>query len=387
MDPMLPRYGAGSLAEVVPALVAGMGVPGAQPSGSTLSLPARPKVCLLLVDGLGWHLLRDHPDDAPFLTSLMAERDPITSGFPATTAASIAAIGTGRPPGENGVVGLSFAVDGEVLNALRWNRHGVDGHVDLRDTVVPERMQPEATMFERAAATGVAVSVVAPREQRRSGLTRAVLRGGEFRSVHALGDLTASAIDSMTAGDRTFCYAYHGDLDLMGHAYGPGTEPWRRQLRYVNLLAESIAESLPPDGMLVVVADHGMVTVTADDRIDLDDEPALRAGVSMIGGEARVRHLYTEPGALADVRATWQEALGDRAWIRTRAEAVAEGWFGPSVTARVSGRIGDLVVAATGTTGLVRTAAEPILSAMIGQHGSLTPEELLVPLLIAGADR
>lgn len=381
MDVMLPRYGAGSLAEVVPSLLAGMGVPGT----ATLALPAHPKVCLLLVDGLGWHLLRDHPDDAPFLTSLAAGRDPITSGFPATTAASLASIGTGLPPGESGVVGLSFAVDGEVLNALRWNRHGVNGHVDLRDTVVPERMQPQATMFERAAATGVAVSVVAPREQRRSGLTRAVLRGGEFQGVHALGDLTAAAIDSMTAGDRTFCYAYHGDLDLMGHAYGPGTEPWRRQLRYVDLLAESIAGSLPSDGMLVVTADHGMITVTADDRIDLDDEPALRAGVAMIGGEARVRHLYTEPGALADVRAAWERKLGDRAWIRTREEATAEGWFGPSVSARVSGRIGDLVVAATGTTGLVRTAAEPILSSMIGQHGSLTPEELLVPLLITGA--
>ncbi|TDQ01559.1 alkaline phosphatase family protein [Labedaea rhizosphaerae] len=380
--PMLPRYGAGSLAEVASSLVAGMGGPGTP----TLDMPARPKVCLLLVDGLGWHLLRAHPGDAPFLNSLAEGRGPITSGFPATTAASIAAIGTGRPPGENGVVGLSFAVDGEVLNALRWNRHGVDGHVDLRDTVVPERMQPEATVFERAAATGIAVRIVAPREQRRSGLTRAVLRGGEFQGVHALGDLTAVTIEAMTAGDRVFCYAYHGDLDLMGHAYGPGTEPWRRQLRHVDLLAESIAGALPSDGMLVVVADHGMITVAADDRIDLDDLPALRAGVAMIGGEPRVRHLYTEPGAVADVRAAWQETLGDRAWIRTRDEAAAEGWFGPSVTDRVRGRIGDLVVAATGTTGLVRTAAEPVLSAMIGQHGSLTPEELLVPLLIMPAE-
>jgi len=336
-------------------------------------------VCLLLVDGLGWHQLTDHADHAPFLTALAAGRDPITAGFPATTAASIASIGTGLPSGRHGVVGLSFAVEGEVLNALRWSRHGVNGHVDLRETVVPERVQPEATAFERAAATGVHVRVVAPRDQRRSGLTRAVLRGGEFTSVHALGDLTASAVAALNAGDRVFCYAYHGDLDLMGHVYGPGSDPWLRQLEYVDLLAASIAEGLPPDGVLVVTADHGMIAMT--DRVDLDEEPALASGVAMIGGEARVRHLYTEPGATDAVRATWQQALGDRAWIRTRDEAVAEGWFGPSVTA--GERIGDLVVAATGTTGLGRSAAEPVLSAMIGQHGSLTPEELLVPLLVA----
>jgi len=44
---MLPRYGGGSLADLVPSLLAGMGVPGE----ATMGVPASPKVCLLLVDG------------------------------------------------------------------------------------------------------------------------------------------------------------------------------------------------------------------------------------------------------------------------------------------------------------------------------------------------
>ena len=327
MEPTLPRYGAGSLAEVVPTVLAGMGVPG---MAMTVSLPARPRVCVLLVDGLGWHLLREHAADAPFLTSLAAGREPITAGFPATTAASLAALGTGLPTGEHGVVGLSFAVDGEVLNALRWSRHGVAEHVDLRDTVVPERVQPASTVFERAAAAGVAVRAVAPREQRRSGLTRAVLRGGRFDGVHALGDLASRAVEALRAGDRSLCYAYHGELDLLGHVYGPGSDPWRRQLRHVDLLAQDIAAALPPDGLLVVTADHGMVAVGDADRVDLDEEPALHAGVRAVGGEARVRHVYTEPGA---ARRRARDLAGTRsaagAWLRSRAEAIGAGWFGP----------------------------------------------------------
>ena len=79
----------------------------------------------------------------------------------------------------------------------------------------------------------------------------------------------------------------------------------------------------------------------------------------------------------------WQEVLGERAWILRREEAIEAGWFGPQVTGYVRPRIGDLVVAARGTLAVVRSTVEPRLSQFIGQHGSLTAEEQLVPLLVA----
>jgi hypothetical protein len=96
-----------------------------------------------------------------------------------------------------------------------------------------------------------------------------------------------------------------------------------------------------------------------------------------------VRHLYTETGAAQDVRDAWQELLGDRAWLLSRAEAVAAGWFGPRVSDLARDRIGDLVVAAGGTLALMRSTAEPLFSRLIGHHGSLTAAEQLIPLLIA----
>ena len=47
-----------------------------------------------------------------------------------------------------------------------------------------------------------------------------MLRGGEHWGVRALGDL-AAALTGEPESDRTFRYAYHGDLDLLGHVYGP----------------------------------------------------------------------------------------------------------------------------------------------------------------------
>ncbi len=378
---VVPRYGTGALADVGPSVLAGLGVPD---TVDVLGLPAASRVCVLLVDGLGWQLLAEHGDDAPFLASLAAGREPITAGFPSTTATSIAALGTGLPTGEHGLVGYTFATsDDELINVLGWSRHGVGRPDDLRGQVVPEQVQPQATVFERAVEAGVTVHRVTARSQRDSGLTRAVLRGGEFRGVHALGDLAARAIEALRAEGRVLCYAYHADLDLLGHVHGPGTESWRFQLGYVDRLAATIADRLPPDGMLVVTADHGMVAVAESDRVDFDTDPRLSDGVRLLGGEARARHVYTAPGALDDVRAAWSEVLGDRAWVRTREEATAAGWFGPRVSDDARGRIGDLVVAARGNTAVVRSATEPVLSRFRGHHGSLTPAEQFVPLLVA----
>jgi hypothetical protein len=369
-----------SLAELMSSLLAGLGVAGL---ANELELEPAHSVCLLLVDGLGWRALRAHSTDAPFLTSLAAGSAPITCGFPSTTAASVSTIGTGVPTGQHGIVGFSFAIpDGVLINALSWHTHGCGERVDLRDRFVPEDIQPRSTALERAAAAGVRVALAVPHVHRGSGLTRAALRGGDVHGVHALGDLAANAMAAVSGSERTLCYAYHGDLDLLGHVYGVGSLPWRLQLGHVDRLAATIADGLPPGTQLVIIADHGMVTVPETSRLDFDAEPALQAGVRLLGGEPRARYVYTEPDATADVLAAWRELIGDRAWICTRDEAIAAGWFGPVVEDRIRDRIGDIIVAARTDFAIVRSQVTPKLSRLIGHHGSLTAEEQLVPLLV-----
>jgi hypothetical protein len=159
----------------------------------------------------------------------------------------------------------------------------------------------------------------------------------------------------------------------------------------VDRLAEQIANSLPHGTVMHVTADHGMIDVGPDDRIDVDgdgdahqDARALRDGVAVLGGEPRFRHVYTEPGAAEHVLAAWREVLGERAWVLSREEAVREGWFGPAGTAvsdDFAARIGDVVAACAGSWAVVATKAEPLESALVGMHGSLTSAEQLVPLL------
>jgi hypothetical protein len=370
-DPALPHLG-----DVVPAVLTAMGAAGFE---SRISLPANVAgACVLLIDGLGAELLDAHVEDAPVLAGLRGQT--LSVGFPSTTAAGLAAVGTGHRSGEHGMVGYTFRLPGPgVINALSWRPH--PWGEDLRDTVEPERVQPIPTTFERAASSGIAVSVVSGAKFTDSGLTRAVLRGGRYVGVHAIGDLAACVRTAVAGGG--FCYGYHADLDLVGHLYGAGSEAWRMQLRQVDRLVESVVEGLPPGGLLAVVADHGMVTTTPSDAVDVDADPLLLEGVQAIGGEARARHVYVEDGADDDVLAAWRATLADRAWVVSREEAIAAGWFGARIGDDVRPRIGDVVAAARGSAAMVRRTVEPMESSLIGHHGSLTSAEQRVPLLLA----
>ena len=117
--PVLPAYGGGALADVLPSVAGARAVPGEH---NVLDLPPAPRYAVLLLDGLGWNLLRRNAETAPYLSSLAARS--LTAGVPSTTAASLTSLGTGLPPGQHGIVGFTSRVPGTdtLLDALRWDQ-------------------------------------------------------------------------------------------------------------------------------------------------------------------------------------------------------------------------------------------------------------------------
>jgi hypothetical protein len=372
----VPDYGHGTLADVGPSLLAALGVVG---EPNPLGLDETARACLFLVDGLGWEQLQRHADAAPFLSSMTARS--LTAGFPATTVTSLASLGTGLPSGEHGLTGYSsYDEDADaVVNWLAWRSVGPGE--DLRDRLVPEAVQPRATVWERAEEAGVATAICTFDHFQSSGLTRAVLRGGRWSGTYTEGDAVARAADAMQRGHRSLVYVYVSTLDLIGHMRGPDTESWRAQLSIVDGIAERIDAQLPSDATMFVTADHGMVLVPDEAKVDYDATPSLQDGVVALAGEPRARYVHTRRGAAADVLTTWSALLGTDWRVLSRDDAIATGLFGPTIDTVARTRIGDVVALSLGNGGVVERRKLPRLSAMPGQHGSVTDEELLVPLL------
>ncbi len=382
----VPAYGSHSLAELGPALLAGLGVAGERPG---LGLADLRRAAVLLVDGMGAEQLREHADIAPFLTSLLPT--PLTACFPTTTATSVSSWGTGLAPGEHGLPGYTSWVPevGDVVSWLGWatvRAGSTDGGApprgrELREELAPEAVQPRTTIFQRAEADGVRVTQCGPARFVGSGLTRAVLRGGAFPGTVGQGDVLAQAAVAARAGDHSLVYCYLSDLDTVGHLRGPGSAAWCEQLRLVDAFARRLADVLPDDATLLVTSDHGMVEVGEDAKVDVDTTPGLLDGVRRLAGEPRVRHVHVRAGATDDVVATWRGVLGSRAWVGPGDEAVAAGLFGPVVTPATRARIGDVLCVAREELAVVTTVGQPREAALVGHHGALTPAELEVPLL------
>ncbi|WP_082534191.1 alkaline phosphatase family protein [Marmoricola sp. Leaf446] len=362
--------GAGrTLTDVLPAVSRALGVDAGLPTGG-LELPPAPAYVVMLVDGLGHRLLAEHRSQAPFLHSLLGEA-PVTCGVPSTTATSLTSLGTALPAGQHGLVGFTSRVpeSGELLNALFWNQ-----------PVEPTVWQPHATAFDRLGAAGVHTTVVSKRDFAGSGLTRAGQRGASYVGADDVAERVAGAV-AASVHRPSVTYVYDGDLDWHGHRAGVDSQRWRHQLRDIDEDVQELRDALPADVRLVVVADHGMVDTTPATSLDLDALPGLRDGVTLLGGEARFRHVYCHAGARDDVAAAWREQLAGRATVLTRDEAVARGWFG-RVDAGVRLRIGDVVVAAHDDWALFSSVDFAYEMRLVGLHGSLTAREMEIPLLV-----
>ena len=369
-----PAYGARSLADVLPAVAIALGarVPGWPVEQPALALPQATAYVVFLVDGLGSDLLAEHAHAAPYLSSLLTPESTGTAGVPSTTATSLTSLGTGLTPGAHGVVGFTSRVPGSdrLLNALFWDKD-----------VDPIQWQPHPTGFQTLVASGVHVTTVNKREFRSSGLTIAAQRGGDWVDADRVGERVAGAV-SAAALRPSLTYLYDGDLDWTGHRYGVASAQWLQQLAIIDAEAEQLRDALPSHARLVVLADHGMVDSSRPERrIDLDEHPAYRDGVVLLGGEARFRHVYCAAGSVDDVQARWHELLGEAALVATRDEAIACGWFG-EVAAPVLPRIGDVVAAAREDWGLFSSVDFRYEMRLVGLHGSLTPAEMRIPILV-----
>jgi hypothetical protein len=364
-----------NLADVLPSALAALGMPGVPDRlGLRESLAGVRRVGVLLVDGLGYHLLPLAAPAAPTLADVLAGRlgrlTELTSAFPSTTPTSLVSLGTGVLSGAHGVLAFTLNVPGtrRVLN-----------HVEWRDDPDPLAWQPVPTLFARAAAAGVPVRVLARPEFIGSGLTTAAYRGAEY--VPSPDDELPRRMLAALREGPGLVYGYHPALDTTAHLHGIDSPQWMDAASFVDGLVAGLVAGLPGDAALLVTADHGGLDVPPGCRFEVDADPVLSEGVAVMAGEPRVRYLHTMPGATADVLAAWRETLGPAARVLSRGEAVEAGWFGPVPEEHLA-RIGDVVVVCRDRYAVIGSGEGATIGRLVAFHGADSPVETAIPLIV-----
>lgn len=355
-----PAYGGGSVADVVPALLE----PGDTiPAFLSPEIVEARAVVVLVIDGLGWQQLQARRRLAPTLAEMSG--GPITTVAPTTTATALTSISTGVPPGEHGIIGYRMATDAGVLNVLRWTTP----HGDARSVIPPDSVQA------LPAFLGHRPPVVSKAEFARSGFTRAHLGGTRLAGYRTVSSIPVEIGRLLRAGEP-FVYAYYDALDRIAHEYGLG-EHYEAELVACDRLVADVLVALPAGTALFVTADHGQVDCSGGE-VDLD--PGVRSLMEGESGEARFRWLHARMGAAEDLMAAAIEAHACQAWIRSRDQVIEEGWLGPVVSEPARKRLGDVALVARENWAFTDPADSGPIE-LLGRHGSMTPEEMLVPAL------
>lgn len=349
------------LGQVIPAAAQACGADlGPAPS---LGIPEAKSVIVIVVDGLGWHNLNQWKAYAPTLRPFLNDGLVLNTCLPSTTAAALTSLTTGGLPGETNMVGYSVAMDSQVMNLLQFN-----------DRVDAAKWQPLPTFFERLAGSDLRPVVISRPRFAGSGLTLASMRGSQFMGAEKLEERFTLA--RRAAEIPSLIYLYWSEIDHAGHGRGAGSEEWLAELEAFDAALRTFLANRPRDTSVVLVADHGMVNV--EERLDIADNPHLSRDVEIIAGEGRCVHVHARPGYGDAVRQTWKEELRDLAEVIAPEQYSAVFGEGPGTAL-----LGDAVAFLRERTVIVDSRSQtPSSIAQVGVHGSFSPEETEIPLLI-----
>ncbi|MBI3158276.1 MAG: alkaline phosphatase family protein [Chloroflexi bacterium] len=399
-DLQAPAYGGHSILNL-PGTVAralGAGAFGAAP----LAVPGlddlaggAKRVILLLMDSLALHRFQAWLPDNPFWARLLQDGllAPLTSISPSTTSAALTALWSGAPAARHGVTGYEMWLREYTLVANMISHYPIayqKGGGDLTHAgFEPLEFLSLPTLDGHLAGHGIPTYVFQHFAIIHSNLSRMLSRQAERRAIASAADLCISLRDLLESqpGAPLYAWVYWSEVDHLSHRHGPDdARPRAEFAHFTHAFERFFFNDLSPaarkDTLFLLAADHGGITVpNGDPHYMLSSHPNLARRVLVWAGENRLPFLYVRPGQLEAVREYIEKTWRNQFVVLESANALHAGLFGPPpFHEEILNRIGDLVLLPRNDAFLWWHNREDWL---VGRHGGLHPEEMLVPLLAA----
>jgi hypothetical protein len=345
------------------------------------------RVVMVVVDGYGLDAWRRDHEDVEFLRRL-TERGritPLTSIYPSETAAAISTLETGQLPCEHGRIGWNVYEPTTDRSFL-----ALDGRVKVGDGErAEEAFEGVQPLYPSLVEAGADCHRLQPFEVETPGVTQ-----HGYDGLDGFGDWLAALTEAAEA--PAYLYGYLPHVDHVAHEVGTEAAAYLDTVAAVTDQLAVFVDELDPRTaertLLLVLADHGHVNTDPERNVDVSANETVMANLRRhadgtpvrLAGSPRNVHLHLRDGTVEATR----EALADLdAHVFTRREALDRGLFGDRPpTDRFRRRCGDLVLThrAHGTW-FADVEADEL--GLVGMHGGLHPDEMLVPFAAARASR
>lgn len=396
-DEQVPAYHGHSLLNLPASLCRWLGAeplahpPLALPALDRLADGAR-QILIVLLDAVAHTRLQRWAADLPALRAWIADGllAPLTSVAPSTTTAALTTLWTGCSPAEHAQLGYELLLKeyGVVANMLTHSPTAFDREPGLlaRAGLDPQRMLPVPTLGPRLRRAGVEPHAFLPHPIRGSGLSRMHLEEVQVHGFATPADLWISVrqLAGRPGADRRVIWCYYGEVDALGHRYGPDSEAARAEfMAFVGglcVMAARLPAAARRNTLLLLLSDHGQIATPREMQFELAAHLGLLQRLHLLPtGENRLAYLYVRHGQLEAVRQGLEQARPGGFLLFESEVALQAGLFGPGAPAAAAAeRIGDLVALARGLNYLWWNHKPNVL---LGRHGGLSAEEMIVPLL------
>lgn len=353
------------------------------------------RVILILMDALALHRLQAWMADgtAPVWRSLMEDGllAPLTSISPSTTSAALTTYWTGRSPAAHGIMGYEVWLKeyGMVTNMILHAPMAFRGEVGSLSKAgfKPQEFLPIPTLGPHLRQNGVIPYAFQHRSIAHSGLSQMFQREVDIHPFSTPADLWVSMrqLIENKPEERQYIWTYWGEVDGLSHHFGPDDERVIAEFAHFSAAFEQyFLNELSPkackDTLVILAADHGQIHTPLKANHALKNHPSINDLLHIAPtGENRMSYFHQRPDSDDALRNYLQTHWPAGFTFVTPDQAFEAGLFGPGTHhPGLRDRIGDLIAFSHDDAYLWW---ENKVDFMLGRHGGLHREEMIVPFL------
>ena len=363
------------------------------------------KVVLLVIDGFGFNQFLNYYKENRFLANLTSKGEvyPLTSVFPSQTTNALTTLNTGLTPQEHGLFEyFIYLKDIGLVNALRFERLCSRGQNKLID----EGFDPSIlllknkTIHNTLREKGINTFTHIQASNASNACSKLIFQGSKIipsaKSYDSIVRLRKNLEEN--SGKSAYFFVHLDTLDIVSHMYGPESYEYYLELSMITyLLRKELVQKIDPktakETLLLVTADHGGLNIDPKKTTYLNCLPKailnLQVGKNQkpilpTGGPREV-FLHIKEEKLAETKEWLLQKIGDKAQIIETVEAAERGLFGLGhANKELFERTGNLMILPYGNETVWFKSHWGEKISLLGQHGGLNEQEMLVPFAVAG---
>lgn len=382
---VLPDYRGGSIVNLMSS-IAGAFSQKAEYETLRLLPPEKIKdsknIVLMIIDGLGYEYLKRKGKSTILNKHCLGS---ITSVFPPTTASAITTFLTGAAPQQHAFTG--------------WYMH-------LKEVGAVSTILPFCPRFGGPPFSAQGISIDAALDQKPfsgmikaqnfsishkdiafSDFSKAMTGNSKVLPYGSLNRFFANIRKAIKSSNRRkYIYAYWPELDSLNHRYGVGHKKSEKHFREIDKKIRGLIKSIEgTNTALIITADHGLINTSPERTIKLEDHPKMKECLSLpLCGEARAAYCYVHPEKAQQFESYVRKNMKQCCRLFKSRELIDKNYFGLfKPNPRLFDRVGDYTLIFKENY-IIRDfiGKENKKEAVVGHHGGVSKEEMLVPLAL-----